>query len=157
MYQLAPHSSGCACLQGLQPLLNALGGDLSALGSSAQINDIFSTAVVTTKVMLEQLQNGQTLTSMNGNTLTITYTTYAGLGYRSSCTTSHIESLAGLCKRVAWAFPTDQQMTTCQVLLTYPATTVCVHVLQCEWRQSVLRQQSTHHCCQHPCWKSRHL
>jgi hypothetical protein len=66
----------CQHLQGLQPLLNALGGDLSALGSSAQINDIFSTAVVTSKVlMLDQLQNGQTLTSMNGNTLTITYTT----------------------------------------------------------------------------------
>lgn len=62
-------------LQGLQPLLTAMGGDLSALGSSAQINDIFSTSVLTTKVMLDQLQNGQTLTSMNGNTLTVTYTT----------------------------------------------------------------------------------
>jgi hypothetical protein len=62
-------------LQGLQPLVDALGGDLNALGSTSQVNDIFATSVLTSKVMLDQLQNGQTLTTMNGNTVQVTVTT----------------------------------------------------------------------------------
>lgn len=69
-------SFGCAAaaaLQGLDPLVSALGGDLTALGSS--VNDVFATSVLNTKITLEQLQNGQQLTASNGNTVTVTVTT----------------------------------------------------------------------------------
>jgi hypothetical protein len=62
-----------AILQGLDPLVSAVNGDLTSLGSS--VNDIFATSVLNTKIPLEQLQNGQTLTASNGNTLTVTVTT----------------------------------------------------------------------------------
>lgn len=52
-----------------------MGGDLSALGSSQQVNDIFSTSVLTQKIVLSELRNGQQLTAMNGNTVTVTITT----------------------------------------------------------------------------------
>jgi len=65
-----------ACdVQGLDALLKDLGGDLSVLGTTAQINDVFSTSILTTKVMLEQMQDGQKLTTMNGNTVTVSITT----------------------------------------------------------------------------------
>jgi hypothetical protein len=59
-----------AHLQGVQKLVDA--GGLSMAGSG--VDDIFKMAVLTQKVVLSELYNGQKLTSMNGNTLTVTIT-----------------------------------------------------------------------------------
>lgn len=49
-----------------------VGGDLSVLGPSDQLDDVFKTAILTTKTTLEQMQDGQVLTAMNGEPVTVT-------------------------------------------------------------------------------------
>lgn len=66
-----PWSGHAGILQGLQPLVSALDGDLTKIGSPAQVNDIFSTAILPAKVALEDLEDGQRLTAMNGNEIKV--------------------------------------------------------------------------------------
>ncbi|KAF8056829.1 hypothetical protein HT031_006172 [Scenedesmus sp. PABB004] len=64
----------------LQPLADAVGGDLtSALGDPAQVNDVFSTSVIPGAALrLADLKDGQTLTTLNGNTVTVKVVNAAG-------------------------------------------------------------------------------
>lgn len=71
LLNLPPWLALAAVLQGLQPLVAALDGDLTKIGSSAQVNDIFSTAILPAKVALEDLEDGQRLTAMNGNEIKV--------------------------------------------------------------------------------------
>lgn len=57
-------------VQGVQKLVDA--GGLSMAGNG--VDDIFKMAVLTTKFELGELYNGQTLTAMNGQTLTVKVT-----------------------------------------------------------------------------------
>jgi hypothetical protein len=59
--------------QALQPLNEAVGGDLtSLLGDPQQVNDVFSTAVIPGQALtLAELQDGEQLTTLNGNTIDV--------------------------------------------------------------------------------------